>query len=83
LIACSITIAACLIRFALTGAQISRRATIGKGLTVLHPAGTVVGATTVIGEGCTLVQGNTIGQPPLACAFPGDLCFGVILLIRA
>jgi serine O-acetyltransferase len=46
----------------LTGAQISRRATIGKGLAILHPAGVVVGATTVIGASCTLVAGNTIGQ---------------------
>jgi serine O-acetyltransferase len=45
-----------------TGAQISRRATIGKGLSILHPAGVVIGATTVIGDDCTIVGGNVIGQ---------------------
>ena len=46
----------------LTGAQVSRRATIGKGLMILHPSGIVIGATAVIGDYCTLVGGNTIGQ---------------------
>jgi serine O-acetyltransferase len=46
----------------ITGAQISRRATIGKGLEICHPQGVVVGATAVIGDYCTLVQGNVIGQ---------------------
>lgn len=46
----------------LTGAQISPRATIGKGLAIYHPYGVVIGATAVIGENCTLVQGNVIGQ---------------------
>ena len=46
----------------LTGAQISRRAIIGKGLTILHPSGLVIGATTVIADYCTLAGGNTIGQ---------------------
>lgn len=45
-----------------TGAQISARATIGKGLAVYHPRGVVVGATSVIGERCTLVHDNLIGQ---------------------
>jgi serine O-acetyltransferase len=45
-----------------TGAQISARATIGKGLVVYHPRGVVVGATSVIGETCTLVHDNLIGQ---------------------
>lgn len=48
--------------FVLTGAQISRRAVIGKGLTIYHPQGTVIGADAVLGERCILVQGNTIGQ---------------------
>jgi serine O-acetyltransferase len=46
----------------LTGAQISPRATIGKGLIIYHPQGVVIGATTVIGDFCTLVHGNVIGQ---------------------
>src|ERR1700682_3618748 len=45
-----------------TGAQISSRATIGKGLAVLHPHSMVVGGTAVVGDNCTLVQGNVIGQ---------------------
>ena len=46
----------------LTGAQISARATIGKGFVVSHPHGISVGATTVMGEYCTLTHGNLIGQ---------------------
>ena len=46
----------------LTGAQISARATIGKGFVIYHPQGTVVGATAVIGENCVLTHGNMIGQ---------------------
>ena len=45
-----------------TGAQISRVAVIGKGLVLYHPQGTVIGATTVIGNYCTLMQSNVIGQ---------------------
>jgi len=45
-----------------TGAQISARATIGKGLIIYHPNGHVIGATAVIGDYCTLTQGNMIGQ---------------------
>lgn len=46
----------------LTGAQISRRAIIGKGLAISHPQGVVVGRTAVIGDYCTLVHANSIGQ---------------------
>ena len=45
-----------------TGAQISPRARIGKGLVIYHPQGMVIGATTTIGEFCTLTQTNMIGQ---------------------
>jgi serine O-acetyltransferase len=45
-----------------TGSQISHRAVIGKGFAVWHPCGVTVGATTVIGEGCTLTGQNVIGQ---------------------
>jgi serine O-acetyltransferase len=45
-----------------TGAQISPRARIGKGFVVYHPHGIVIGAGSVLGEGCTLVHGNVIGQ---------------------
>ena len=44
-----------------TGAQISRGAAIGKGLVIYHPQATVVGPT-VIGDYCTLMQSNVIGQ---------------------
>lgn len=46
----------------ITGAQISRHAQIGKGLEICHPQGVVVGATAVIGDHCTLVHSNVIGQ---------------------
>ena len=45
----------------LTGAQISARAAIGKGLVIYHPHGIVVGPV-VIGEYCTLAHENLIGQ---------------------
>jgi len=47
---------------ALTGAQISHRARIGKGLVVYHPHGIVVGAEAVLGNHCRLVHGVVIGQ---------------------
>lgn len=47
---------------ALTGAQISHRAEIGKGLVIYHPHGIVIGGTAVVGESCVLVHGNVIGQ---------------------
>jgi serine O-acetyltransferase len=46
----------------LTGAQLSPRAIIGKGLVIYHPHGMVIGANTVIGDFCTLMQTNVIGQ---------------------
>jgi serine O-acetyltransferase len=46
----------------LTGAQISSRADIGKGLVIYHPHGIMIGATAVIGDCCILVHGNVIGQ---------------------
>lgn len=46
----------------LTGAQISARATIGKGLVIYHPYGVSIGATAVIGEYCTLTHANLVGQ---------------------
>lgn len=47
---------------ALTGAQISHRADIGKGLVIYHPHGIVIGGTAVLGEQCVLVHANVIGQ---------------------
>jgi serine O-acetyltransferase len=47
---------------ALTGAQISHRARIGKGLVVYHPHGIVVGAEAVLGDHCRLVHAVVIGQ---------------------
>lgn len=45
-----------------TGAQLSQRATIGRGFAIYHPRGVVVGGTAVLGDDCTLVHGNLIGQ---------------------
>jgi serine O-acetyltransferase len=50
----------------LTGAQISPRAVIGKGLRIYHPSGVVIGAGAIVGEHCTLSHGNMIGT------FAGD-----------
>jgi serine O-acetyltransferase len=46
----------------ITGAQISARAKIGMGFTILHPVATVIGADTIIGKNCLLVGSNYIGQ---------------------
>lgn len=46
----------------ITGAQISSRADIGKGLVIYHPHGMVIGGPCVIGRNCTLVHCNLIGQ---------------------
>jgi len=50
----------------LTGAQISPRAAIGKGLRIYHPHGVVIGAGAIVGDHCTLSHGNMIGT------FAGD-----------
>src|SRR5262249_55195672 len=42
--------------------QISSRAVIGRGLVIYHPYGMVIGRGAVIGDYCTLIHGNTIGQ---------------------
>jgi len=44
-----------------TGTQISPRAVIGRGLTLYHPHGMVIGPA-IIGDDCTLTQTNMIGQ---------------------
>jgi serine O-acetyltransferase len=49
-----------------TGAQISPRAVIGKGLRIYHPHGVVIGAGAIVGDHCTLSHGNMIGT------FAGD-----------
>src|SRR3990172_2033496 len=46
----------------LTGAQLSPRASIGRGFVIYHPFGTVVGSSAVIGDFCTLIHGNVVGQ---------------------
>jgi serine O-acetyltransferase len=45
----------------ITGAEIPYTAQIGEGLRILHPSGVVVGARSVIGKNCTMMQGVTIG----------------------
>lgn len=50
----------------LTGAQISPRAVIGKGLCIYHPQGIVISAGAVVGDQCTLSHGNMLGS------FAGD-----------
>jgi serine O-acetyltransferase len=50
------------VSYVITGAQISHKARIGKGLAIYHPSGVVIGATAVLGEDCVLVHNNVIGQ---------------------
>lgn len=44
-----------------TGIEIHPAAIIGKGLLIDHGMGVVIGETAVIGDGCTLYQGVTLG----------------------
>lgn len=52
-------------RFA-TGIEIHPAARIGKGLFIDHGMGVVIGETAVVGEGCTLYQGVTLGGTSLS-----------------
>ncbi len=45
----------------LTGIEIHPGARIGKGILIDHGAGVVIGETAVVGDGCTLYQGVTLG----------------------
>ncbi len=45
----------------LTGIEIHPGATIGKDVFIDHGMGTVIGETAVVGDGCTLYQGVTLG----------------------
>lgn len=47
---------------AITGIEIHPRAEIGRGLLIDHGSGVVIGETTVIGDGCTIFQGVTLGS---------------------
>ncbi|WP_370873974.1 serine O-acetyltransferase [Arthrobacter bambusae] len=46
----------------LTGADIAWQARIGTHLVLFHPTGTVIGPGVVIGIGCQIQQGVTIGN---------------------
>lgn len=46
----------------LTGADIAWQARIGADLVLFHPTGTVIGPGVVIGVGCQIQQGVTIGN---------------------
>ncbi len=45
----------------ITGIEIHPGATIGKDLFIDHGSGVVIGETAIIGDGCTLYQGVTLG----------------------
>jgi serine O-acetyltransferase len=44
------------------GCYISPTAIIGSGLRLPHPVGIVIGENSIIGDGCTLYQGVTLGR---------------------
>lgn len=46
----------------LTGAEILPSALIAEGFVITHPVGLVIGARAVIGKGCKIMQGVTIGE---------------------
>lgn len=45
----------------ITGIEIHPGARIGKGVFIDHGAGVVIGETSVVGDGCTIYQGATLG----------------------
>ena len=45
----------------ITGIEIHPAATIGKGVFIDHGTGVVIGETAVVGDGCTIYQGVTLG----------------------
>jgi serine O-acetyltransferase len=49
-----------------TQIEIHPGATIGKGIFIDHGSGVVVGETSVIGDGCTIYQGVTLGGTSLS-----------------
>lgn len=50
----------------LTGIEIHPGATIGRGVFIDHGFGVVIGETAVVGDGCTIYQGVTLGGTSLA-----------------
>ena len=50
----------------LTGIEIHPGATIGSGVFIDHGMGIVMGETAVVGDGCTIYQGVTLGGTSLA-----------------
>jgi len=49
-----------------TGVEIHPRAEIGRGVLIDHGMGVVIGETSVVGDGCTIYQGVTLGGTSLA-----------------
>lgn len=72
----------------LSGADVAHEARIGPGLVLNHPAGVVIGPNAVLGAGCILQQGVTLGHGPggsPTCGDrvflgPGAKCFGGITI---
>jgi len=52
------------VRF-LTGIEIHPRAQLGKGVFIDHGMGVVIGETSIVGDGCTIYQGVTLGGTSL------------------
>lgn len=68
------------------GIEIGEFAKIGKGFSMPHPIGIVIGKNVIIGEFCTVYQGVTIGQiegkyPKIGknvCIYPNSIIIGDI-----
>jgi serine O-acetyltransferase len=50
----------------LTGVDIQPGATIGQSVFIDHGSGVVIGSTAIVGDGCTIYQGVTLGGTSLA-----------------
>ncbi|MGB8519080.1 MAG: serine O-acetyltransferase [Candidatus Tumulicola sp.] len=49
-----------------TGIEIHPRAQLGKGVFIDHGMGVVIGETSIVGDGCTIYQGVTLGGTSLS-----------------
>ncbi len=52
--------------YAVTGIDIQPGATIGQSVFIDHGSGVVIGSTAIVGDGCTIYQGVTLGGTSLA-----------------
>jgi serine O-acetyltransferase len=63
------------INHVINGCDISSAAKVGPGLRFHHPSGIVIGRAVVIGSGCTVMQGVTLGTNGIGSPVVGNNVF--------